>query len=153
MDRRTPNAERKHRLNREIMAPHSLTLTLVGTGMLWVGWFGFNAGSALEANGSAALAMINTFVATASGALAWLAGAAVIAAAQWVFSWRTELRSRSAPAVRMFSRLLLGTVLKWLVVGAGLVLAMTNGLPPAHVLGGASLAALAQIFSLPWLLR
>jgi Amt family ammonium transporter len=41
--------------------------------MLWVGWFGFNAGSALEANGSAALAMINTFVATASGALAWLA--------------------------------------------------------------------------------
>jgi ammonium transporter, Amt family len=58
---------------KEIMAPHSLTLTLVGTGMLWVGWFGFNAGSALEANGSAALAMINTFVATAAGALAWLA--------------------------------------------------------------------------------
>ena len=58
---------------REIMAPHSLTLTLIGTGMLWVGWFGFNAGSALEANGSAALAMINTFVATAAGALAWLA--------------------------------------------------------------------------------
>jgi ammonium transporter, Amt family len=58
---------------REIMAPHSLTLTMVGTGMLWVGWFGFNAGSALEANGSAALAMINTFVATAAGALAWLA--------------------------------------------------------------------------------
>ncbi len=47
------------------MAPHSLTMTIVGTGLLWVGWFGFNAGSALEANGSAALAMINTFVATA----------------------------------------------------------------------------------------
>jgi Amt family ammonium transporter len=45
---------------------------MVGTGMLWVGWFGFNAGSALEANGSAALAMINTFVATAAGALAWM---------------------------------------------------------------------------------
>ncbi|HPB22471.1 MAG TPA: ammonium transporter [Novosphingobium sp.] len=57
---------------KEIMAPHSLTLTMVGTGMLWVGWFGFNAGSALEANGSAALAMINTFVATAAGALAWM---------------------------------------------------------------------------------
>ena len=57
---------------KEIMAPHSLTLTMVGTGMLWVGWFGFNAGSALEANGSAALAMINTFVATASAALAWM---------------------------------------------------------------------------------
>ncbi|WP_447757641.1 ammonium transporter [Sphingopyxis fribergensis] len=58
--------------SKEIMAPHSLTLTMVGTGMLWVGWFGFNAGSALEANGSAALAMINTFVATASAALFWM---------------------------------------------------------------------------------
>ena len=54
------------------MPPHSLTLTGVGTGLLWVGWFGFNAGSALEANGSAALAMINTFVATASGGLFWM---------------------------------------------------------------------------------
>ncbi|AZI35903.1 ammonium transporter [Caenibius tardaugens] len=57
----------------EPMPPHSLTLTMVGTGLLWVGWFGFNAGSALEANGSAALAMINTFVATAAAALAWMA--------------------------------------------------------------------------------
>ena len=56
----------------ERMAPHSLTLTGVGTGLLWVGWFGFNAGSALEANGSAALAMLNTFVATASAGLAWM---------------------------------------------------------------------------------
>ncbi|KTW09702.1 ammonium transporter [Sphingomonas sanguinis] len=54
------------------MPPHSLTLTGVGTGLLWVGWFGFNAGSALEANGSAGLAMINTFVATAAGGLAWM---------------------------------------------------------------------------------
>ncbi len=57
---------------KEPMPPHSLTLTGVGTGLLWVGWFGFNAGSALEANGSAALAMINTFVATASAALFWM---------------------------------------------------------------------------------
>ncbi|HEY6814322.1 MAG TPA: ammonium transporter [Croceibacterium sp.] len=56
----------------EPMPPHSLTLTMVGTGLLWVGWFGFNAGSALEANGSAALAMINTFVATASAGLFWM---------------------------------------------------------------------------------
>jgi Amt family ammonium transporter len=56
----------------ERMAPHSLTMTGIGTGLLWVGWFGFNAGSALEANGSAALAMINTFVATASAALFWM---------------------------------------------------------------------------------
>ena len=57
---------------REPMPPHSLTMTGIGTGLLWVGWFGFNAGSALEANGSAALAMINTFVATASAALFWM---------------------------------------------------------------------------------
>jgi Amt family ammonium transporter len=54
------------------MPPHSLVMTGIGTGLLWVGWFGFNAGSALEANGSAALAMINTFVATAAAGLAWL---------------------------------------------------------------------------------
>ena len=57
---------------KEIMAPHSLTMTLVGTGLLWVGWFGFNAGSALEANGSAGLALINTFTATAAGVLFWM---------------------------------------------------------------------------------
>ncbi len=57
---------------KEIMAPHSLTMTMIGTGLLWVGWFGFNAGSALEANGSAGLAMINTFVATASAGMFWM---------------------------------------------------------------------------------
>ena len=56
----------------EPMPPHSLTLTLVGAGLLWVGWFGFNAGSELEADGIAGLAMINTFVATAAAALAWM---------------------------------------------------------------------------------
>jgi ammonium transporter, Amt family len=57
---------------KEAMPPHSLTLTLVGGALLWVGWFGFNAGSALEAGGTAALAMANTFVATAAAALSWL---------------------------------------------------------------------------------
>jgi Amt family ammonium transporter len=56
----------------EPMPPHSLTLTMVGTGLLWVGWFGFNAGSELEADGIAGLAMINTFVAPAAAALAWM---------------------------------------------------------------------------------
>ncbi|MEE4537792.1 MAG: ammonium transporter [Erythrobacter sp.] len=56
----------------EPMPPHNLVMTVIGTGLLWVGWFGFNAGSALEADGSAGLAMINTFVATAAGALAWM---------------------------------------------------------------------------------
>ncbi|MBU0824125.1 MAG: ammonium transporter [Alphaproteobacteria bacterium] len=57
---------------KDVMAPHSLTMTLIGTGLLWVGWFGFNAGSALEANGSAGLALINTFTATAAGILFWM---------------------------------------------------------------------------------
>lgn len=57
---------------KELMAPHSLTMTFVGTGLLWVGWFGFNAGSALEANGIAGLALINTFTATAAGVLFWM---------------------------------------------------------------------------------
>ena len=56
----------------EPMPPHSLTLTMVGAGLLWVGWFGFNAGSELEADGTAGLAMINTFVATASAGLFWM---------------------------------------------------------------------------------
>lgn len=58
---------------KEPMPPHSLALTMVGAGLLWVGWFGFNAGSALEANGLAAVAMINTLVAPAGGTLAWMA--------------------------------------------------------------------------------
>ncbi len=57
---------------KELMAPHSLTMTMIGAALLWVGWFGFNAGSNLEANGTAGLAMINTFVATAAAAVAWL---------------------------------------------------------------------------------
>ncbi|WP_457647494.1 ammonium transporter [Profundibacter sp.] len=56
---------------KDMMAPHSMTLTLVGAGILWVGWFGFNAGSNLEANGGAGLAMINTFTATAGAILGW----------------------------------------------------------------------------------
>ncbi len=57
---------------RDLLAPHSLPLTMVGGALLWVGWFGFNAGSALQANGTAALAMVNTFVATAAAGLAWM---------------------------------------------------------------------------------
>jgi Amt family ammonium transporter len=62
---------------KESMAPHSLTLTMVGASLLWVGWFGFNAGSALEAGNSAALAFLNTFSATACAVLAWCAGEAL----------------------------------------------------------------------------
>ncbi|QCK85095.1 ammonium transporter [Phreatobacter aquaticus] len=57
---------------KELMPPHSLVMTLIGAALLWVGWFGFNAGSNLEANGTAAMAAINTFVATGAATLAWL---------------------------------------------------------------------------------
>ncbi|RTL39450.1 MAG: ammonium transporter [Burkholderiales bacterium] len=63
---------------KEAFTPHSLTLTMVGASLLWVGWFGFNAGSALEANGFAALAFINTFAATAAAVLAWCIGEALL---------------------------------------------------------------------------
>ena len=69
---------------RESLAPHSLTMTMIGAALLWVGWFGFNAGSNLEANGTAALAMINTFVATAAAGLAWML-------AEWLDKGRPSL--------------------------------------------------------------
>jgi Amt family ammonium transporter len=56
---------------KEPMAPHNLTFTLIGASLLWVGWFGFNAGSNLEANGLTAQALLNTITATSAGALAW----------------------------------------------------------------------------------
>ena len=56
---------------KENMAPHSMVMTMIGASMLWFGWFGFNVGSNLEANGGASLAMINTFIATAAATLAW----------------------------------------------------------------------------------
>jgi len=62
---------------KESFAPHSLTLTMVGAALLWVGWFGFNAGSNLEANGVTALAFVNTLVATAAATLSWIAGEAL----------------------------------------------------------------------------
>ena len=57
---------------KEAMAPHSLTTTMIGASLLWFGWFGFNAGSALEANGTAALAFVNTWLATAAATLSWM---------------------------------------------------------------------------------
>ncbi len=62
---------------KESLTPHSLTLTMVGASLLWVGWFGFNAGSAGAANGAAGLAFINTTLATAAATLSWLAGEAL----------------------------------------------------------------------------
>jgi ammonium transporter, Amt family len=117
----------------EPMTPHSVTLTCVGAALLWVGWFGFNAGSALEATGGAALAMMNTFVATAAAGLAWMVF-------EFVFKWKMSLLGLVSGAV------------------AGLV-AVTPAAGFAGPMGAAILGAVAGVICLffctaiKWLLR
>ena len=74
------------------MAPHSLTFTMIGASLLWFGWFGFNAGSALEASGGAALAMVNTWVATAAAALSWMF-------AEWILKGKPSMLGAASGAV------------------------------------------------------
>ena len=77
---------------REPMAPHSLTMTMIGASLLWFGWFGFNAGSALEANGSAALAFMNTYLATACAVLSWMF-------AEWLLKGKPSMLGAASGAV------------------------------------------------------
>jgi ammonium transporter, Amt family len=77
---------------KEAMTPHSVTMTMIGASLLWFGWFGFNAGSALEANGSAALAFMNTFLATACAVLSWTFG-------EWVFKGKPSMVGAASGAV------------------------------------------------------
>jgi Amt family ammonium transporter len=77
---------------RESMAPHSLTTTMIGASLLWFGWFGFNAGSALEANGTAALAFVNTWVATACATLSWML-------AEWMLKGKPSMLGAASGAV------------------------------------------------------
>ncbi|WP_028227732.1 ammonium transporter [Paraburkholderia ferrariae] len=77
---------------REVMAPHNLTLTLIGAAMLWVGWFGFNAGSAVAADGRAGFAMLTTQVATACAALGWMF-------AEWIFKDKPSVLGIASGAV------------------------------------------------------
>jgi Amt family ammonium transporter len=77
---------------KELMAPHSLTMTMIGASLLWVGWFGFNVGSNLEANGTAGLAMTNTFLATAAAAMSWMF-------AEWMIKGHPSLLGAASGAV------------------------------------------------------
>ena len=77
---------------REAIKPHSLTMTMIGASLLWFGWFGFNAGSALEANASAALAFINTYLATACAVLAWIS-------AEWIIKGKPSMLGAASGAV------------------------------------------------------
>lgn len=103
---------------RDPMTPHSLTMTMIGASLLWFGWFGFNAGSALEANGTAALAFINTWVAPAAAALSWTL-------AEWVMKGRPSLLGAASGAV---SGLVVITPAAGFVgVGGGLVMGLISG--------------------------
>ncbi len=77
---------------KEQMSPHNLPMTMIGAALLWTGWFGFNAGSALEANGSAALAFINTFLATACAVLSWIFF-------EWMFKGKPSMLGACSGAV------------------------------------------------------
>ncbi|HEX5049036.1 MAG TPA: ammonium transporter [Gammaproteobacteria bacterium] len=79
-------------LGREPMPPHSLVMTMIGASMLWFGWFGFNAGSGLEANGFAGLAFINTYLATACAVLTWVL-------AEWVMKGKPSMLGAASGAV------------------------------------------------------
>ncbi|MCC6608475.1 MAG: ammonium transporter [Burkholderiales bacterium] len=77
---------------REALSPHNLTMTMIGASLLWTGWFGFNAGSALESNSAAALAFINTYLATACAVLSWMFG-------EWVFKGKPSMLGAASGAV------------------------------------------------------
>jgi Amt family ammonium transporter len=77
---------------KEAMTPHNLPMTMIGASMLWMGWFGFNAGSALEANNSAVLAFINTFLATACAVLSWIV-------VEWLFKGKPSMLGAASGAV------------------------------------------------------
>jgi Amt family ammonium transporter len=77
---------------KEQMTPHNVTMTMIGAALLWMGWFGFNAGSALEANGSAALAFMNTYLATACAVLSWMFG-------EWLFKGKPSMVGAASGAV------------------------------------------------------
>ena len=79
-------------LGRESMPPHNLTMTMIGASLLWFGWFGFNAGSALEANGFAALAFMNTFLAAACAVLSWTF-------AEWLLKGKPSMLGAASGAV------------------------------------------------------
>ncbi len=146
---------------RESFAPHSLTLTIVGAALLWVGWFGFNAGSALEANGSAALAFVNTWVATAAAAFSWLLvewlvkgkpsglGAASGAVAGLVAI--TPAAGFVGPVGAIVMGLLAGAICLWGVNGLKRMLGADDSLDVfgVHGVGGILGAILTGVFAAP----
>jgi len=143
------------------MTPHSLTMTMIGASLLWFGWFGFNAGSALEANGTAALAFVNTWLATACAALSWMI-------AEWLVKGRPSMLGAASGAVAglvaitpaagfvgvggaLVIGLLAGVICLWGVNGLKKLLKADDSLDVfgVHGVGGILGAILTGVFAAP----
>jgi len=148
---------------KESMAPHSLTMTMVGASLLWVGWFGFNAGSNLEATSGAALAFINTLVATAAATVAW-------SLAEWVGKGKPSMLGAASGAIAglvaitpaagsvgpmggIIIGLIAGVVCLWGVTGLKRMLGADDSLDVfgVHGVGGIVGALLTGVFTAPGL--
>jgi Amt family ammonium transporter len=146
---------------REAMPPHSLTMTMIGASLLWFGWFGFNAGSAYEANGSAALAFMNTYLATACAVLSWLF-------AEWVHKGKPSLLGAASGAVAGLVAItpaagnvgipgafvigtVAGIVCLWGVTGLKKMIKVDDSLDVfgVHAVGGITGALLTGVFNSP----
>ena len=146
---------------KEAMKPHNLTLTMVGASLLWVGWFGFNAGSALEANGGAALAFANTLMATAAAVVTWTI-------VEWVIKGKPSMLGAASGAVAglvaitpaagfvgvmgsLIIGLIAGIVCFWGVTGLKKLLGADDSLDVfgVHGVGGISGALLTGVFADP----
>ncbi len=103
---------------KESMAPHSLTMTMVGACLLWVGWFGFNAGSNLESTGLAALAFGNTMLATAAAALSWTF-------AEWILKGKPSMLGAASGAVA--GLVAVTPACGWVGIGGALVIGLAAG--------------------------
>ena len=146
---------------RESMAPHSLTMTMIGASLLWVGWFGFNAGSNLEANGVAALAFVNTMIATAAATVSWTLG-------EWMGKGKPSMLGAASGAVAglvaitpacgfvgpmgaLVIGLIAGVVCLWGVNGLKRMLGADDSLDVfgVHGVGGIVGALLTGVFAAP----
>jgi Amt family ammonium transporter len=146
---------------REVIRPHSLTMTMIGASLLWFGWFGFNAGSALEANASASLAFLNTYLATACAVLAWTF-------AEWIIKGKPSMLGAASGAVAGLVAITpaagnvgiagafaigiaAGVVCLWGVTGLKRRLKADDSLDVfgVHALGGITGALLTGIFNAP----
>ena len=146
---------------REVLRPHSLTMTMIGASLLWFGWFGFNAGSALEANATAALAFLNTYAATVCAVLSWTS-------VEWLIKGKPSMLGATSGAVAGLVAItpaagnvgfggafaigiLAGIICLWGVTGLKRWLKADDALDVfgVHAVGGISGALLTGVFNSP----